>query len=197
FLTNKEILDLEELPEHLLILGGNYLGLEFGQMFLRFGSRVSVVEVNDRIASREDEDVSQSLHDILAEEGIQFYLGHKATQVAQNGGKIELTVENSEGVSQTLSGSHLLVAIGRTPNTEDLGLEKAGIETDEHGLIKANAKLETGVPGVWAIGDVKGGPAFSHVSYDAHLVIYDNIINGKDRSIEGRPALYAMFTDPE
>ena len=197
YLTNKEILDLQELPEHLLILGGNYLGLEFGQMFRRFGSRVSIVEVNDRIASREDEDVSETLQKILEEEEIAFYLGHKATRVARNGANIDLTIEGKDGATQTLTGSHLLVAIGRTPNTDDLGLDAAGIDHDEHGFIKTNPKLETNVPGVWAIGDCKGGPAFTHVSYDDHLVIYDNLVNGMNRSIEGRILPYAMFTDPE
>lgn len=197
YLTNREILDLDTLPEHLLVLGGNYLGLEFGQMFLRFGSKVSVVEVNDRIASKEDEDVSQTLNDILSEEGIAFHLGHKATRVARTASGIELTIEAGDGATKTLTGSHLLVAIGRTPNTDDLGLDAAGIETDKHGNIRVNDKLETNVPGVWAIGDVKGGPAFTHVSYDDHLVIYDNLINGKDRSIKGRVVPYSMFTDPE
>ncbi len=197
YLTNREILDLQAPPEHLLILGGNYLGLEFGQMFRRFGSRVSVVEVNDRIASREDEDVSETLQNILEEEGMTFYLGQKATRVAKNGANIDLTIEGKDGATQTLTGTHLLVAIGRAPNTDDLGLDAAGIETDPHGFIKTNPKLETNVPGVWAIGDCKGGPAFTHVSYDDHLVIYDNLINGMDRSIEGRILPYAMFTDPE
>jgi pyruvate/2-oxoglutarate dehydrogenase complex dihydrolipoamide dehydrogenase (E3) component len=213
YLTNKEILDLETLPEHLLVLGGNYLGLEFGQMFRRFGSRVSVVEVNDRIASREDEEVSDTLLQILQEEGIDFYLGHKTTRVAKSpsthrpgsgqagsgrtGDSIELTIEGKDGGTQTLSGTHLLVAVGRAPNTEDLGLEAAGIETDQHGIVKTNGRLETNVPGVWAIGDVKGGPAFTHVSYDDHLVIWDNLIEGKDRSVDGRIVPYSMFTDPE
>jgi pyruvate/2-oxoglutarate dehydrogenase complex dihydrolipoamide dehydrogenase (E3) component len=204
YLTNKEILELQELPEHLLILGGNYLGLEFGQMFRRFGSRVSIVEVNDRIASKEDEDVSETLQKILEEEDIAFYLNHKATKVAKSGPSsrsgqagIDLTIEGKDGTTKTLTGSHLLIAIGRTPNTDDLGLEAAGIEHDEHGYIKANGKLETSVPGVWAIGDCKGGPAFTHVSYDDHLVIYDNLVKGMDRSIEGRILPYAMFTDPE
>jgi len=203
YLTNKEILNLDVLPEHLLVLGGNYLGLEFGQMFRRFGSRVSVVEVNDRIASREDEDVSETLQRILEEEGVAFYLGHRATRVAKTASGssgqvgVELTIEGKDGATRTLTGTHLLVAIGRAANTEDLGLEAAGVETDKNGLIKTNGRLETNVPGVWAIGDVKGGPAFTHVSYDDHLVIYDNLINGMDRSIEGRIIPYSMFTDPE
>ena len=198
YLTNKEILDLETLPEHLLVLGGNYLGLEFGQMFRRFGSRVTIVEMNDRIASREDDEVSKTLLEILQEEGIDFHLGQKATRVSRaGGGVIELTIEGKDGGSQTLSGSHLLVAIGRTPNTDNLGLDAAGIETDEHGYIKTSGKLETNVPGVWAIGDVKGGPAFTHVSYDDHLVLWDNLSEGKSRSVDGRIVPYSMFTDPE
>jgi pyruvate/2-oxoglutarate dehydrogenase complex dihydrolipoamide dehydrogenase (E3) component len=197
YLTNKEILDLDLLPEHLLVLGGNYLGLEFGQMFRRFGSRVSVIEVNDRIASREDPEVSETLIKILEEEDIAFHLGQKATRVAKNGASIDLTIEGKDGATQTLTGTHLLVAIGRAPNTDDLGLDAAGIEADQYGWIKVNGKLETNVSGVWAIGDVKGGPAFTHVSYDDHLVIYDNLINGMDRSVDGRIVPYSMFTDPE
>lgn len=197
YLTNRNIMDLVELPEHLLVLGGNYLGLEFGQMFRRFGSRVTVIEINDEIAPREDPEISQALRAALTDEGITFELGAQATQVEKAGDGLRLTVEGKDGASRVVEGSHLLVAVGQTPNTGDLGLDAAGVETDDAGFIKHNGRLETTAPGVWVIGDVKGGPAFTHVSYDDHMVIYDNIMNGKDRDIEGRILPYAMYTDPE
>lgn len=197
YLTNHNIMDLAEVPEHLLVLGGNYLGLEFGQMFRRFGAQVSVVEINDQITPREDQEVAQALREALEAEGMTFHLGCRATSVARTATGVDLTLESNEGATKTLSGSHLLLAIGQQPNTDDLGLDRAGVETDQHGYIKHNGRLETSVPGVWVIGDVKGGPAFTHVSYDDHLVIYDNLINGKDRSIEGRILPYTLYTDPE
>jgi pyruvate/2-oxoglutarate dehydrogenase complex dihydrolipoamide dehydrogenase (E3) component len=197
YLTNRNIMDLTEVPEHLLVLGGNYLGLEFGQMFRRFGSRVTVVELMDQIVPREDEDVSQTLREALEAEGMVFHLGARTTSVARRDGGVEITLEPKEGVAFTLQGSHLLVSIGQTPNTGELGLDAAGVETDGPGFIKHNSRLETNVPGVWVIGDVKGGPAFTHISYEDHLVIYDNLVNGKDRTIENRLVPYALFTDPE
>jgi pyruvate/2-oxoglutarate dehydrogenase complex dihydrolipoamide dehydrogenase (E3) component len=197
YLTNRNIMDLREVPWHLLVMGGNYLGLEFGQMFRRFGAEVSVVEINGQITPREDEEVARALQDALEAEGMRIYLGSKTTAVRKTPDGIEITIEGRDGSSQTLSGSHLLVAIGQQPNSDDLGLDRAGVETDEAGYIKTNGRLETSVPGVWAIGDVKGGPAFTHVSYDDFLVIYDNLIEGKDRSIEGRILPYTLYTDPE
>jgi pyruvate/2-oxoglutarate dehydrogenase complex dihydrolipoamide dehydrogenase (E3) component len=196
-LTNRNIMDLREVPEHLLVLGGSYLGLEFGQMFRRFGAEVSVVEFNGQITPREDEDVATALQESLEAEGMSFHLGCKATAVTKTAGGMELTLESRDGSTRTLSGSHLLVAIGQNPNSDDLGLDKAGIETDEGGYIRHNGRLETSAPGVWVIGDVKGGPAFTHISYDDHLVIYDNLIESKDRSIEGRILPYTLYTDPE
>ncbi|MCA9923076.1 MAG: mercuric reductase [Anaerolineales bacterium] len=196
YLTNRNIMDLQALPEHLLILGGSYLGLEFGQMFRRFGSQVTVVEFMDRIIPCEDADVSQALQEALAGEGMQFATGAKATKVEKKVNGVALTVERQDGSVEVLSGSHLFIGIGRTPNSDDLGLEKAGIET-ERGFIKVNEKLETNVPGVWALGDVKGGPAFTHVAYDDHLILYDNVVKGKERTVNGRIIPYALFTDPE
>jgi pyruvate/2-oxoglutarate dehydrogenase complex dihydrolipoamide dehydrogenase (E3) component len=197
YLTNRNIMDLTEVPEHLIVLGGNYLGLEFGQMFTRFGSKVSVVEINDQITPREDEEVAKTLQEALEDEGMSFHLGASATTVAKTATGVEVTIEpRGGGAPTTLNGTHLLVSIGQVPNADDLGLEKAGVET-ERGFIKTNGRLETNVPGIWAIGDVKGGPAFTHVSYDDHLVIYENLIEGKDRTIDGRVTVYALFTDPE
>lgn len=197
YLTNRNIMELDAVPEHLLILGGNYLGLEFGQMFRRFGSKVTVLELNGQIVPREDEDVSQSLQEALEAEGMTFHLGAKTQRVAKVGEQIGLTFEDSEGVERTVQGSHLLMAIGRQPNSDDLGLDAAGIETDKRGFIKVNERLETNVPGVWAFGDVKGGPAFTHVAYDDHLIVYENLINGKAETTAGRLVPYALFTDPE
>ena len=197
YLTNRNIMDLTETPEHLIILGGSYLGLEFGQMFRRFGSRVTIVERGNQIMSREDEEVAQTLQEALEGEGIIFHLGKEATRVAQNRRGLEVMISYQDGGIQTLSGSHLLLAAGQVPNSDDLGLEAAGIETDEDGYIEVSERLETSVPGVWAIGDVKGGPAFTHVSYDDHLIIYDNLIHNKNRSIKDRIIPYALYTDPE
>jgi len=196
-LTNRNIMDLTEVPEHLIVLGGNYLGLEFGQMFTRFGSKVTVVEINDQITPREDEDVATSLREALEDEGMTFHLGASASKVAKNADGIEVTIEPKGGGAPTmLQGSHLLMSIGQVPNSDDMGLDAAGIETDR-GWIKTNGRLETNVPGVYAVGDIRGGPAFTHVSYDDHLVLYDNLIGGLDRSIEGRVLPYALYTDPE
>jgi pyruvate/2-oxoglutarate dehydrogenase complex dihydrolipoamide dehydrogenase (E3) component len=197
FLTNRNIMDLKEVPVHLIALGGNYLGLEFGQMFRRLGSEVTVVELGDQIVPREDPEVSQSLREALEEEGMRFRLGAKTTKVAKTATGVEITIEKKDGTGETLKGSHLLVCIGQVPNSDDLGLDKAGIETDQAGYIRHNGKLETNVPGVWVLGDVKGGPAFTHVSYDDYLVIYDNVANGKNRSIDKRMVPYALYTDPE
>jgi len=196
-LTNRNIMDLKEVPAHLIALGGNYLGLEFGQMFRRLGSEVTVVELGDQIIPREDPEVSESLKEALEEEGMIFHLGAKTTKVAKTPGGLEIVIEKKDGTTQTLKGTHLLVSIGQVPNSDDLGLEKAGVATDKFGFVQHDGKLETNVPGVWVLGDVKGGAAFTHVSYDDYLVIYDNLVNGKNRTIDNRQIPYALFTDPE
>jgi pyruvate/2-oxoglutarate dehydrogenase complex dihydrolipoamide dehydrogenase (E3) component len=197
FLTNRNIMDLKAVPAHLIALGGNYLGLEFGQMFRRLGSAVTVVELGDQIIPREDPEVSQSLREALEEEGMSFRFGAKTTKVAKTADGVAITIEKKDGTTETLKGSHLLVCIGQVPNSDDLGLDKAGITTDKFGFIQHDGKLETNVPGVWVLGDVKGGPAFTHVSYDDYLVIYDNLVNGKNRTIDNRMVPYALYTDPE
>lgn len=196
-LTNRNIMDLEEVPEHLIALGGNYLGLEFGQMFRRLGSKVTVIELADQIIPREDPEVSESLRQALEAEGIAFRLGARTTKLAKIKDGLEVTIEKKEGSSETLKGSHLLVSIGQVPNSDDLGLDKAGIATDKAGYIQHDGKLQTNVPGVWVIGDVKGGPAFTHVSYDDYLVLLDNLVHGKNRTIDNRLVPYALYTDPE
>jgi pyruvate/2-oxoglutarate dehydrogenase complex dihydrolipoamide dehydrogenase (E3) component len=175
YLTNASVMELQELPEHLLVLGGGYIGLEFGQMFRRFGSRVTVVHRDDRVLTREDPDIVQELQKALAAEGVAFELNTNTTRVEKIGNGIVLTVESKQGTYK-LIGSHLLVATGRRPNTDDLGLEKAGVGLDKRGNIKVNSRLETAVPGIWALGDVKGGPAFTHISYNDFQIIYGNLI---------------------
>ena len=196
-LTNRNIMDLQERPPHLIAIGGSYLGLEFGQMFRRLGSEVSVVEMSDTICPREDPEVSESLKEALEAEGVRFHLGSKITKVAKTRGALEVTVETKDGTTETLAGTHLLMAIGQVPNSDDLGLDKAGVATDKNGYVQHNGKLETNVAGIWALGDVKGGPAFTHVSYDDYLVIFDNLVNDKNRTIDNRVVPYALYTDPE
>src|SRR5277367_776604 len=196
FLTNMTIMELQAVPEHLLVLGGGYIGLEFGQIFRRFGSRVTIIHNGERILPREDLDITAALQKALEAEGIVFRLNTKTKRVENRNGAIALTLE-SAGSSETLQGSHLLVATGRKPNTDELGLEAAGVLTDARGYIKVNGRMETNVPGVWALGDVKGGPAFTHISYNDFQIAYANIVEGKNLSIENRYLPYALFTDPQ
>ncbi|MBZ0160798.1 MAG: mercuric reductase, partial [bacterium] len=196
YLTNASIMELSELPEHLLVLGGGYVGLELGQMFRRFGSRVTIVHRGDEILTREDPDVAAELQKILEGEGIAFMLRARTSRIRNANGQIALTLDG-DGGSQTVSGSHLLVATGRRPNTDDLGLEQAGVHTDGKGYITVNGRLETGVPGIWALGDVRGGPAFTHISYNDYQILYANLVEGKDLTINNRIVPYSVFTDPQ
>jgi len=196
FLDNAGLLRLTELPEHLLVLGGGYVGVEFGQMFCRFGSRVTVVQRDRQILPHEDADVAAALQHSLEGEGVRFVLGATASRVAKEQDGIALTVEVG-GATQTVRGSHLLVATGRKPNTDDLGLHDAGVQTDPRGFIRVNNRLETSVPGVWALGDVKGGPAFTHISFNDYQIVYANLFEGKTLTTDDRPVPYAVFTDPQ
>src|SRR5438876_4065433 len=196
FLTNATIMELSTLPEHLLVLGGGYIGLEFGQMFRRFGSAVTVIHQHGQLLPREDADVVAALQQALEAEGLRFLLNARTATVENKNGQITLTLEGTDG-SSTVSGSHLLVAAGRTPNTEELELDKAGVETDTAGFITVNNRLETSVPGIWALGDVKGGPAFTHISYNDYQIVYANLIEDKRRTTDERQVPYAVFTDPQ
>jgi pyruvate/2-oxoglutarate dehydrogenase complex dihydrolipoamide dehydrogenase (E3) component len=196
YLTNASIMQLTELPEHLLVVGGGYIGLEFGQMFRRFGSRVTVVHRNDHLLPREDADVTEELQKALESEGIRFVLNARTTRVDKQDGQVALSWE-AGGRSETAHGSHLLVATGRRPNTEDLGLEQAGVQTDRQGFIRVNNRLETTVPGIWALGDVKGGPAFTHISYNDYQIVFANLVEGKSLTTDGRLVPYSVFTDPQ
>ena len=197
YLTNASIMELTKLPEHLLVLGGGYIGLEFGQMFRRFGSRVTIVYRGEHIPAHEDADVVAELQRALEAEGIRFVRIAEVTRVGKNNGQVSLTVEGSEHMTSTVTGSHLLVAVGRKPNSDQLDLKKAGVETDAAGFIKVNSRLETDVAGIWALGDVKGGPAFTHISYNDFQIVYGNLVEGKDLSIDNRIVPYSVFTDPQ
>jgi len=196
YLTNASIMELKELPEHLLVLGGGYIGLEFGQMFRRFGSRVTILQRADHILPREDADVTEELQKSQEKEGIHFLLNARTLGVEKQSGRVILKFE-IEGRSQTVDGSHLLIATGRRPNTDDLGLEEAGVQVNKQGFIQVNNKLETNVPGIWALGDVKGGPAFTHISYNDYQIVFGNLIEGKSLSTDHRLVPYCVFTDPQ
>src|SRR5215204_1109155 len=196
-LNSTTIMELDEVPEQLLVLGGSYVGLEFAQMFRRFGSEVTVVQRGKQLMSREDTDVAEAVAEIVRQDGIEVLLETQAQRTEQgNDGKIRLRVSTPEG-ERTLEGSHLLVAAGRPPNTDRLNLDAAGIETDKRGQIKVNERLETNVEGVWALGDVKGGPAFTHISYDDFRIIRTNLLEDGDATITNRKVPYTVFIDPQ
>jgi pyruvate/2-oxoglutarate dehydrogenase complex dihydrolipoamide dehydrogenase (E3) component len=196
-LNSTSIMELDTLPEHLLVLGGGYVGLEFGQMFRRFGSQVSVVQRGPRLLAREDGDVADAVADILRQDGITVLLKTDALRVEPGANHaIRLTVKGDQG-EQTLEGSHLLVAVGRTPNTDMLNLAATGLHTDPNGFLPVNDRLETAVPGIFALGDVKGGPAFTHISYDDYRIIKTNLLEGGSRGVDDRPVPYTVYIDPQ
>jgi len=196
YLDSTSIMELDQLPEHLLVMGGGYIGLEFGQMFRRFGSEVTIVHRGDRPFTNEDPDVADEVASLLREDGITLLLNSEVVRGNRNESEIRLTVRTPEG-EQTLTGSHLLVGVGRTPNTEGLNLQAAGVETNERGFIKVNHRLETNVPGIYALGDVNGGPQFTHISYDDHRIIRANLIEGGDATTRNRLVPYTVFIDPQ
>ena len=196
-LDSTTVMELDEVPEHLLVLGGGYVGIEFAQMFRRFGSEVTVVQRGPQLLSREDTDVAEAVAEILHQDGVEVLLNTEAQGIRQDeSGGIRLTVNEADG-ERTLSGSHLLVAAGRPPNTDLLNLEAAGVETDKRGFVEVNERLETNVPGVYALGDAKGGPAFTHVSYDDYRVIEGNLLNSENATITDRLVPYTVFIDPQ
>jgi pyruvate/2-oxoglutarate dehydrogenase complex dihydrolipoamide dehydrogenase (E3) component len=198
FLDNISIMELDTVPEHLLVLGGGYVGLEFGQMFRRFGSAVTIVQHGAQLLEQEDTDVAEAIAKLLEEDGIEVLLSTKAAKVAATAGKtgVVLTVE-ANGKTRVIEGSHLLVATGRKPNTEALNLAAAGVKTDARGFVQVNDKLETSAPGIFATGDVKGGPAFTHISYDDYRVLKANLLDGGNRVTAGRMLPYCVFIDPQ
>lgn len=196
-LTSTSIMELDQIPSHLLILGGGYIGLEFGQMFRRFGSEVTIIEKGPNILSGEDEDISEEMEKILRDEDIKIIKNTEVEEVLNpDDQKIRLRL-NTNGNESYAAGSHFLVAAGRKPETGSLNLKAAGIKTDRKGYIKTNNKLETNVKGIYALGDVKGGPAFTHISYDDYRVIRDNLLRGVNHTIRNRFVPYTVFTDPQ
>ena len=195
FLTNSSIMEVDFLPEHLVIVGGSYIGLEFGQMYRRFGSEVTIVEMGPRLIGREDEDISEAVRQILEAEGIQIRLNAKCISLAKHDSRIAVGIRCDEGPPEVL-GTHVLLAVGRTPNTHDLGLDRAGVATDERGYIVVDDQLQTNVPGVWALGDCNGRGAFTHTSYNDYEIVADNLLNKDDRRVSDRIQTYALFTDP-
>jgi pyruvate/2-oxoglutarate dehydrogenase complex dihydrolipoamide dehydrogenase (E3) component len=195
-LDNVSIMELDAVPEHLLVVGGGYVGLEFGQMFRRFGSKVSIVHSHPQLLTREDTDVAEEIAKILVEDGIELVLDARTVRVSSTVDVINLTVGTPQG-ERTLTGSHLLLATGRIPNSDSLNLGAAGVVMDSRGFIKTNSRLETNVAGVYALGDVKGGPAFTHISYDDFRIIRTNLLEGGNASTEGRLVPYTVFLDPQ
>ena len=197
YLDSTSVQNLDEVPGHLLILGGGYVALEYAQMFRRFGSQVTIVQRGSQLIGREDADVAAAARDILVEDGVEVLLESSALRVGRDAaGKINLSVQTSQGPRE-LSGTHLLAAVGRDPNTEKLNLAAAGVELDAPGFIRTNAFLETSASGVYAAGDIKGGPAFTHISYDDFRILRSSLIEGKKVSIEGRMVPYVLFMDPQ
>ena len=196
-LTNSSMMGIDTLPEHLIVAGGSYIGLEFAQMYRRFGSRVTVLEYGDRLISREDRDVSAEVQAILEREGVQFHFAVKhATVTAGDAGRgVRVTVDRAAGLL-ALDGSHLLAAVGRRPNTDDLGLDLAGIATDARGYITVDDALQTSVAGVWAMGDVNGRGAFTHTSYNDFQIVAGNLLDGGHRRVSDRITAYALYIDP-
>jgi pyruvate/2-oxoglutarate dehydrogenase complex dihydrolipoamide dehydrogenase (E3) component len=195
-LDNLSIMELGSLPDHLLILGGGYIGVEFGQLFRRFGSRVTIVQSSNQLLTHEDPDVAEEVTKILRQDGVEIILNAKTTRVDQSSGSIRMEIRSPES-STTLVGSHLLVATGRIPNSDSLNLAAVGVQTDERGFIRVNDRLETTAEGVYALGDIKGGPAFTHISYDDFRIIRANLLEHKTASTKDRQVPYCVFIDPQ
>ncbi|HLG13595.1 MAG TPA: mercuric reductase [Blastocatellia bacterium] len=195
-LDSSSVMELDEVPRHLMVLGGGYIGLEFAQLYRRFGSHVTIVQRSGHLLSREDADVADAVAAILREDGVDVLLDTTPVEVGEVDGRIRLVVKTGDGPREIM-GSHLLVATGRTPNTDRLNLKAAGVETDRNGFVIANEQLETNVPGIYAIGDVKGGPQFTHISYDDFRILRANLLEGGDASINGRLVPYTVFIDPQ
>jgi pyruvate/2-oxoglutarate dehydrogenase complex dihydrolipoamide dehydrogenase (E3) component len=195
-LTHIEALELDRVPEHILILGGGYIGLEFSQALRRFGSRVTIIERNTRLAHREDHDISEALHELCKDEGIEVATNTVVKRVEGKSGESVRIHAVRNGAEVLLEGTHLLVAAGRTPNTSGIGLELAGVETTERGFVRVNERLETTAPGVWAVGDCAGSPHFTHIAFDDFRIVRDNLA-GIHRVTTGRQVPFCMFTDPE
>ena len=189
------MMDVDFLPRHLVVLGGSYIGLEFGQMYRRFGNQVTIVELGPRIVSREDEEVSQEIAAFLGREGIEVRTNANCLTVAKKDGEIVLQLSCEEGPTE-VRGSHLLMATGRRPNTDDLGLERAGVKQDKRGYIEVDDQLQTSVSGIWALGDCNGRGAFTHTAWNDYEIVAANLLDGAQRRVTDRIPAYALFTDP-
>ena len=197
YLTNSSIMDLDVLPEHLVIIGGGYIGLEFAQMYRRFGSRVTLIEMGERLIRREADDISDAVREILEAEGVEVRLKAECISLVRRGDSVVIAVSCDEGAPE-VTGSHLLLllAVGRRPNTDDLGLDRAGIDTDTRGHIRVNDALETNVPGVWALGECNGRGAFTHTTYNDYEIVAANLLRGERRRVTDRIDCYALYIDP-
>jgi pyruvate/2-oxoglutarate dehydrogenase complex dihydrolipoamide dehydrogenase (E3) component len=195
FLTNSSMMDVDFLPRHLVVVGGSYVGLEFAQMYRRFGSEVSVVEMGERLIGREDEDISENIREILAAEGIEIRLKSTCISLSRHSGGIAVGADCEAGRMDVL-GTHVLLAVGRVPNTQDLGLDKAGVITDKKGYIVVDDELRTNVPNIWALGDCNGRGAFTHTSYNDYEIVADNLFNADHRRVSDRIQAYALYIDP-
>ncbi len=195
YMTNENVMDIDFIPGHLIIIGAGYIGLEFAQIYRRFGSEVTVVEMAPNIISQEDEDVASVVFEVLEREGVNFRLNAECISPEKQGDEIVVKLDCSGGPDE-VRGTHVLFAVGRTPNTKNLGLEAAGIEVDERGFIKVNDRLQTNVPGVWALGDCNGRGAFTHTSYNDYEIVAANLLDNDDRKLGDRIMTYGLFTDP-
>ncbi|WP_447361629.1 FAD-containing oxidoreductase [Burkholderia vietnamiensis] len=195
YLTNSTMMDVDFVPEHLVIVGGSYIGLEFGQMYRRFGARVTIVEKGPRLIQREDDDVSQAVQDILAGEGIDVQLGANCLRARRDGERVVVGLD-CDGGGREVAGSHLLLAVGRVPNTDDLGLERAGVATDSRGYIAVDEQLRTNIPGIWALGDCNGRGAFTHTAYNDYEIVAANLLDDDPRKVSDRIPAYALYIDP-
>ena len=195
FLTNSSIMAIDFLPEHFIIVGGSYVGLEFAQIYRRFGSEITIVEMGPRLIGREDEDVSQAVREILEAEGIHIRLNAKCISLAKRDGGVAVGLTCEEGPPEVI-GTHVLLAVGRSPNTSDLGLDRAGVVTNQRGYITVDDQLQTNVPGIWALGDCNGRGAFTHTSYNDYEIVADNLFNADHRRVSDRIQAYALYTDP-
>jgi pyruvate/2-oxoglutarate dehydrogenase complex dihydrolipoamide dehydrogenase (E3) component len=195
FLDNSSMMDIDFLPQHLVIVGGSYVGLEFAQIYRRFGSEVTVVEMGPRLIGREDEDISQAVREIVEAEGIQIRLNAKCISLAKHGDGVAVRMECSDDPKE-VAGTHVLLAVGRVPNTSDLDLERAGVTTDQHGYIVVDDELQTNVPGIWALGDCNGRGAFTHTSYNDYEIVADNLFNADHRRVSDRIQAYGLYIDP-
>jgi pyruvate/2-oxoglutarate dehydrogenase complex dihydrolipoamide dehydrogenase (E3) component len=195
YLTNSSMMDVDYLPEHLIIVGGSYVGLEFAQMFRRFGSEVTIVEMGPRLIHREDEDVSEAITEILQNESIHIRLNAECIALEKQGDKVAVDLDCSTGDKKVI-GSHLLLAVGRVPNTDDLGLEKAGVVFDQRGYVQVDDQLRTNIPGIYALGECNGRGAFTHTSYNDYEIVAANLLDGDRRRVTDRIDAYALYTDP-